>query len=203
MENRLRLLILSKIIMYLSMKKFVLLLTIYFCYNQVNAQVYKSVDKKGIISFHSSTPMEDIDAKTESTNSLLNSINDSIMIRVQMTTFKFPKALMEEHFNENYVESPKFPISSFRGKLNQKIDLKADGIHKVSCTGNLSLHGVTKLITLEGVITIKGEEVNLSSDFKIKLIDYNIEVPKIVLKNIAEEIEVKANITYLPFAKKK
>jgi polyisoprenoid-binding protein YceI len=185
------------------MKKFSLLLTLSLFIIKLNAQVYKAVDKKGNISFHSSTPMEDIDAKTESANSLLNSINDSVMVRVQMTTFKFPKALMEEHFNENYVESAKFPVSSFRGKINQKLDFKSDGVHKVTCTGNLTLHGVTKPVTFDGIITIKGEEVNLTSDFKIKLVDYNIEVPKIVLKNIAEEIEVKANITYLPFAKKK
>jgi hypothetical protein len=185
------------------MKKFVLLLAVGLIYGQLSAQVFKSVDKKGIITFHSSTPMEDIDAKTEAANSLLNSTNDSVMVRVQMTTFEFPKALMGEHFNENYVESPKYPVSSFRGKINQKLDFKADGVHKVSCTGNLTLHGVTKLVTFDGIITIKGEEVNLTSNFKIKLVDYNIEVPKVVLKNIAEEIEVKANITYLPFAKKK
>lgn len=198
-----RLLILSKILRYLSMKKIVLFLTICLAFKNIHAQVYKSVEKKGNILFHSYTPMEDIDAKTDATNSLLNSINDSVMVRVQMTTFKFPKALMEEHFNENYVESSKFPISSFRGKINQKIDFKVDGVHKVTCTGNLTLHGVTKLVTFDGIITIKGEEVNLTSDFKIKLVDYNIEVPKVVLKNIAEEIEVKANISYLPFAKKK
>jgi len=185
------------------MKKIVLLIIISLAFNYIYAQVYKSVEKKGILSFHSSTPMEDIDAKTEAANSLLNSITDSVMIRVQMTTFKFPKALMEEHFNENYVESSKFPVSSFRGKINQKLDFKTDGVHKVTCTGNLTLHGVTKLVTFDGIITIKGEEVNLTSDFKIKLVDYNIEVPKVVLKNIAEEIEVKANITYSPFVKKK
>jgi len=194
---------LSKIYKSLSMKKIVLLIIISLAFNYIYAQVYKSVEKKGILSFHSSTPMEDIDAKTEAANSLLNSITDSVMIRVQMTTFKFPKALMEEHFNENYVESSKFPVSSFRGKINQKLDFKTDGVHKVTCTGNLTLHGVTKLVTFDGIITIKGEEVNLTSDFKIKLVDYNIEVPKVVLKNIAEEIEVKANITYSPFVKKK
>jgi polyisoprenoid-binding protein YceI len=76
-------------------------------------------------------------------------------------------------------------------------------VHKVTCTGNLTLHGVNRLVTFDGTITIKGEEVNLTSDFKIKLVDYEISVPKLVLKNIAEEIDVKTNITYLPFAKKK
>jgi hypothetical protein len=185
------------------MKKILLLLTICFTFNKSYPQIYKSVEKKGTITFHSSTPMEDIDAKTEAANSLLNSTNDSVLVRIQMTTFEFPKALMGQHFNENYVESPKYPVSSFRGKINQKLDFKSDGVHKVSCTGNLTLHGVTKLVTFDGIITIKGEEVNLTSNFKIKLVDYNIEVPKVVLKNIAEDIEVKANITYLPFAKKK
>lgn len=203
MVNQLRLLILLKIIMFSSMKKILLSFTICLIFNYSYSQIYKSVEKKGSISFHSYTPMENIDAKTDAANSLLNTNNDSVIVRVQMTTFAFPKKLMEEHFNENYVESSKFPMSSFRGKINQKLDFNSDGVHKVSCTGFLTLHGVIKPVTFEGTITIKGEEVNLTSDFKIKLVDYGINVPKVVFKNIAEEIDVKSNITYLPYAKKK
>ena len=203
MVNQLRLLILLKIVEFLPMKKVFLLLAMCLMINTVHAQIYKSVEKKGNISFHSYTPMENIDAKTGAANSLLNTNNDSVWVRVQMTTFEFPKKLMEEHFNENYVESSKFPMSSFRGKINQKLDFNSNGVHKVTCTGNLTLHGVNRLVTFDGTITIKGEEVNLTSDFKIKLVDYEISVPKLVLKNIAEEIDVKTNITYLPFAKKK
>lgn len=168
-----------------------------------NAQIFKSAEKKGHISFHSYTPMENIDAKTEGANSIINTMNDSVMVKISMVSFVFPKPLMQEHFNENYVESEKFPFASFRGKLNQKVNFTADGLTKVTCTGNMNLHGVTKPVTLEGTINVKGEEVVLLSDFKVKLVDYNIQVPKLVMQNIAEEIEVKTNITYHPFVKKK
>lgn len=179
----------------------ILIVLSFFC-NFSYGQIYKSVEKKGIITFHSSTPIEDIDAKSEAAVSILNTAYDSVMVRVSNESFIFPNKLMQEHFNENYMESTKYTHSVFRGKMSEKIDLTKDGEYKLKAVGNLDIHGVKKPRTLEGIIKVNNGEVHLISDFKVKLVDHNIEVPKVVMNKIAEEIEVKCNYTYLPFKKK-
>jgi hypothetical protein len=166
------------------------------------AQIYKSKEKMGHVHFFSSTPMENIEANTKTAASILNSTNDSIMVRININTFEFEKSLMQEHFNENYMETPKFPYSILRGKIQEKIDYTKDGTHNVSCNANLTVHGVTKPYILKGTLAIKNSEIQLTSKFDIKLKDHNIEVPKLVLKNIAESIAVDVDIHYAPFVKK-
>ncbi len=109
---------------------------------------------------------------------------------------------MEEHFNENYVESEKFPQATFKGKVNEKIDLTKDGENKVTVTGKMSLHGVTKDVTADGTITKKGDDLVVVSTIKIKVADYNIKVPSLYVQNIAEVVDVNVNITLEPFVKK-
>jgi polyisoprenoid-binding protein YceI len=109
---------------------------------------------------------------------------------------------MEEHFNENYVESEKYPQATFKGKVNEKIDLTKDGENKATVTGKMTLHGVTKDITTEGTITKKGDDLIILSKFKIKVADYNIKVPSLYVQNIAEVVDVTVNITLEPFVKK-
>jgi polyisoprenoid-binding protein YceI len=88
------------------------------------------------------------------------------------------------------MESEKYPFSTFKGKMNEKIDLTKDGEHKVTCTGKLEMHGVTQEVTIPGVLKIKNGEITLTSNFKVKLADYKIKVPSLYVKNIAEEIDV-------------
>ena len=109
---------------------------------------------------------------------------------------------MQEHFNENYVESEKYPHAIFKGKINEKIDLVKDGEHKVTVTGILSLHGVDKERKLEGIITVKGTEISIATKFNIHIADHNIKVPSLYIKNIAEDVEVKLNATLEPYKKK-
>lgn len=166
------------------------------------SQIYVSKDKSAQIKFFSETPMENIDATNQAVTSILNASNDSIVVKVPINAFIFPKSLMQEHFNENYLESEKYPTSSFRGKINEKIDFTKNGENKVTCTGNLYMHGVTKLVTLTGTLKVVDGKVVLDSKFAVKLKDYNIEVPKLVLQNIAESIDVTMNATYTPYVKK-
>ena len=108
---------------------------------------------------------------------------------------------MEEHFNENYMETEKYPKCIFKGKINETIDYTKDGENKVTVTGKLELHGVTKDVTFSGTMNKAGNEFTLSTKFKIKVADYNIKVPSMYVKNIAEEVEVTFNTILVPFKK--
>jgi len=109
---------------------------------------------------------------------------------------------MEEHFNENYMESEKFPNAEFKGKINEKVDYKKDGEYKVTVTGKLTIHGVVKERTIEGKITIKGDEITISTTFMVHIADHNIEIPSVVVKNIAEDVKVTVSSVLEPFKKK-
>jgi polyisoprenoid-binding protein YceI len=185
------------------MKKILSLLVLFAAfYGIATAQIYKSKDKGVVISFFSTTPVENIDATNTSCSSLLNTATDSVLFKVPNAAFVFPKSLMQEHFNENYMETPKYPNSTFRGKINEKIDYTKDGTYKVTCTGKLLMHGVEQLRTIDGTLTVKGEEVTIVTEFNVKLADHKIEVPKVVFEKIAESILVKVNAQYAPYKKK-
>ncbi len=169
---------------------------------KANAQILKSLDKQGKLSFFSSTPVEDIDAHSESATSIINTVTDSVIVKVRINSFQFKNALMQEHFNENYLESEKYPYAIFRGKINEHAVLAAEGTNKVSANGTLTMHGVERNTKMEGSFSRKGDELILQSAFKVKLSDHKIEVPKLVMTKIAEEIACKADITYLPYKKK-
>ncbi|MCC6251978.1 MAG: YceI family protein [Bacteroidia bacterium] len=177
-----------------------------FCFSLVgvleaNAQIFKSKKDEVKISFFSETPLENISAVNSNSTSFI--MSDSVRFSLANTGFKFKKPLMQEHFNENYMESHKYPKSTFRGKINEIVDLSKDGTYKVTCTGVLYMHGVEKLITVPGVFTVKNKVVNLKANFFVKLDDYKIERPKVVMANIAESIEIKIDANYLPFESSK
>ena len=110
---------------------------------------------------------------------------------------------MQEHFNENYLESPKFPKSSFKGKITnlEQINFEQDGTYPAEVTGDLTLHGVTKTITSSGTITVKDGRFKAESTFIVKPEDYNIRIPNLVRDNIAKEIKVSVVNNYEPFNK--
>jgi hypothetical protein len=182
------------------MKKIIAITALFLAgYSSINAQIYKSKKDEVKVSFFSSTPIEDISAMHSTSTSFI--ANDSIKFTLANTGFVFPKPLMQEHFNENYMESPKYPKSTFRGKINEKTDLSKDGVYKVTCTGVMYMHGVEKLITIPGTFTVKGGVVNLVASFKAKLDDYKIARPKVVMEKIADEIDVKINANYEAYKK--
>jgi polyisoprenoid-binding protein YceI len=100
---------------------------------------------------------------------------------------------MEEHFNENYMESNKFPKASFKGTITDasRLDFSKDGIYKVNVDGDLTIHGVTKKVNSIGTVTINAGKISANSEFPIKIADYDIAVPKLVKDNIAETINIK------------
>lgn len=158
-------------------------------------KTYKS--NNAIVTFFSHTPVEDIEAKTEKASSVINPSNNQIAFLIVNTSFKFSNGLMEEHFNEKYMESDKFPKSTFSGKINENIDWAKDGENKVTVTGKLTIHGVGQERTIPATISIKGDKVSAKSEFMVKTADHKIEIPKLVWEKIAEEIKINVLTDYI------
>ncbi len=181
------------------MKKALLLITAFAFSAGISAQIVMA--KTCVVSFFSASPLENIEAINKASKPLINKSTNDVQIKIVNSAFIFEKALMQEHFNENYMESEKFPNTIFKGKINEKIDWAKDGDHKVTVSGKMSMHGVDKDITMDGSINIKGEEVRISTKFKIHIADYGIKVPSLYIQNIAEDVDVKIEAVLVPFKK--
>src|SRR5690606_16173653 len=143
------------------------------------------IDKAGQISFFSEAPLEDISATTRKATSALDTNSNEIAFKVPIKSFEFNKRLMQEHFNENYMESDKFPYATFRGKINEPIDWDRDGVYRVAVAGSLEIHGVKKLYTTGAVLEVKGRIITAHAKFNVSVADHGIKIPRIVIKNIA------------------
>jgi polyisoprenoid-binding protein YceI len=118
---------------------------------------------------------------------------------MNMRDFVFPNKLMQEHFNENYIESVKYPTATFSGKVDKAPDYTKDGQYDLSATGKFTVHGVTKERTINGKMKIEGGKITITSDFQVALVDHKIEVPSVVFVKIAQVIGVKANYVLTPY----
>ena len=155
----------------------------------------------GNTQFSASTPLENIEAENKKSQVILNTANNEIAIRMNMREFSFPNKLMQEHFNENYIESEKYPTATFSGKVDKAPDYTKNGDYDVSATGKFTVHGITKERTIKGKMKIDGGKITISSDFEVALVDHNIEVPKVVFVKIAQIIKVKAQYALTPYKK--
>lgn len=163
-------------------------------FNQAGQGLYAC--KNAQISLFSSAPIEDIAAKTSSGTSVYNATTGDLIFSVTITSFHFPKALMQEHFNSDYLESDKYPRSTFKGKIQEHIDVAKDGTYPVTAVGELDVHNVKQSRSIPGTITVKGGVLTLTSEFMVKLADHHIEIPKLVFHNIAETIKMNVSATY-------
>ena len=180
-------------------KNIIPLIGLFFISTLLPAQIY--LGKTCEIKIFSDGPIEDIDAVNKTSKPILNTGTNDIAIKITIKGFDFDKELMEEHFNEKYLESDKIPYATFSGKINEKIDYTKDGINKVTVTGKMKIHDVEKERTLDGTITIKGSEILMESKFIVTLKDHNIEIPTLVAQNIAETIEVTLKSTLTEYKK--
>ena len=137
----------------MKVKHLILFIAFLFLGSLLNAQIY--LGKTCNIKIFSDGPIEDIDAANTSSKPILNIASNSIAIKITIKGFTFEKKLMEEHFNEKYMESDKYPYATFSGKINETVDYSKDGSYKVTTTGKLNIHNVEKERTLDGVVTIK------------------------------------------------
>ena len=182
------------------MKKINLLVVLFAVHLATFAQpIYLS--KTGEASFFSETPLENIDAHSKIVTSVLNTTSKEVVFKIKVRTFKFEKALMEEHFNEKYLESDKYSDATFIGKINETIDFTKDGVYQITATGKLNIHGIAKDRTEKGTLTIKNGQISISASFIVTLKDFKIEVPQLVMQNIAETIAVKVSADYMPYKK--
>lgn len=154
----------------------------------------KYLTKNGRISFFSKTPIENIEAHNNQVNAAINITDGSVAFRVLIKSFVFEKALMQEHFNENYLESDKYPTSVFNGKIKDhgKINLSRNGTYPVEVTGSLTIHGVKKVVTINGTIEVKGNTLVGTSEFRIRLKDYKVKRPKAVAEEITITVTFEA-----------
>ncbi len=166
----------------------------------VFAQIY--ITKIGELRFFFTTPVEDISAVNSSLSGVLNTSTSEVQMRAAITGFVFKKPLMQEHFNENYMESDKFPTAIFKGKINEEVDYSKDGVYNVTVTGKLTIHGVEKERTLDGTITVKERAIMIASQFKVKFADHDIEIPTLQTAIIPKETDVKITGTFEPYKKK-
>ncbi len=164
----------------------------------------KYFSKTGKISFRSDTPMEKIEAQNTTASTVLDATSGNIEWAVLVQGFKFEKALMQEHFNENYMESTTYPKAKFKGKIDNlsAVNFAKDGDYNVNVSGQMEIHGVTKPVTSTGVITVKGANISAKSKFSIAVADYGIEIPKVVAENIAKNVEINVQSEYQPMPSK-
>jgi polyisoprenoid-binding protein YceI len=179
-------------------KQFLILLILCGSFGAQSQDIYFT--RTGRIDFHAGTSLEDIDAVNNEVASLLNVKTGELVFTVLVKSFHFKRALMEEHFNENYMESNQFPKASYKGKITQPALVKpgSNGTYSVVTEGELTIHGVTRKVTAPAKITVSNGKMTGQATFKILLADYNIQIPGVVAEKISKEAEIQVSCVYEP-----
>jgi hypothetical protein len=180
----------------------VLLLSTFF--GLTGSSQEKFITKTGYISFLSETMLENIFAETNEASSLIDIKTGEIVFTMPIKSFHFKSKLMEEHFNENYMESEKFPKALFSGKLEgiDKFSTGSASPQSFKVAGEMTIHGVKQQVSTIATLTaISPSKIKGETAFKIKVVDYSIKVPSAVGMKIAEEVDVKVKVEYDPFIK--
>lgn len=159
------------------------LITLILIFFVTNLYSQRFITKEAEISFFSEAPIEDISAKNNKVSAVYDDETKQLVFQLNISDFIFPKPLMQEHFNENYLESDKFPKASFSGIVGQLNE-------STIATGTLKIHGESNEVEVKGILVNSNDSVMIDASFRIQLKDFNIKIPKIVMYNIAEEIEV-------------
>jgi polyisoprenoid-binding protein YceI len=167
------------------------------------AQAQKFFTREGKVSFFSSAPMEKIEAFNRQATAVVDLSSGAMEFAVLIKAFQFEKALMQEHFNENYMESTKYPKATFKGSVVEpsRINLQKDGVYSVVVKGKLTIKDVTKDVETEGVFTVSKGLLSATAGFRVAVADYHIEIPKLVAEKIAKIVDVKVDVALAPLAK--
>ncbi|MBL7803936.1 MAG: YceI family protein [Saprospiraceae bacterium] len=148
----------------------------------------------GSLHFKSDAPLEIIEARSNKMRGLIDPEAQTFAWAVDIKTFEgFNSPLQREHFNENYMESSKYPKATFQGKIIETIDYKKDGTYTVRAKGKLNIHGVEQERIIRGQVTVKGQRMRVQADFTVRLADHDISIPRVVHQKIAEEIAVRVD----------
>jgi polyisoprenoid-binding protein YceI len=151
----------------------------------------------GRVTFFSSAPLEDIEAKNNAVTSQLFTATGQYNFEMNIKDFHFENDLMEEHFNEDYLHSDKIPKAYFKGTINnfRDINFAKDGVYNAVVKGSLTIHGITREIVQNGTIEIKGGKAIARSKFKVLRKDYNIG-GSLASKMISDTVEITIDCTY-------
>ena len=160
----------------------------------MNAQRF--ITKNGHVWFHSEAPLETIEAHNKQINAALDITSGDFVFKILMKSFIFEKALMQEHFNENYVESDKFPNSTFKGRISnlESIDFTRPGSYSATVEGDLTIHGITKPVSAEGTFKVSDDIIRGKAKFEIAIADYDISIPGAVAGKIADMVEINIDV---------
>jgi polyisoprenoid-binding protein YceI len=181
------------------MKKLIVCFLVMLTGMSVQAQD-KLMSRNATVLFNADGPMEKIEARNGQGASVLDMKTGNMEFMVNMKAFEFEKALMQEHFNENYVESDKYPKAVFKGTIvdMSKVNLKADGTYPVQVKGTMTLHGVTNEMLSDGTIEVKDGKVVGKSKFTLKCSDYKIEIPALVKEKVSNVVTIQVTSPYQP-----
>ena len=182
--------------MHIPQKPILMLLSTAFVL-AAHAQTFMT--REGHAHFFSSTPIENIEADNHQLSGLLDASTGDFAFQVQMRSFHFEKALMEEHFNESYVESEKYPKASFQGNIESWENVKSNGeSFDVIAIGDFDIHGIVKTHRIEGSMRYDKNIWYLSADFEVTLADHNIQIPAVVRDNISPVIAIDVDAQMMP-----
>jgi len=150
--------------------------------------------KNGQINFDATSPSspEKIEGVNRSATCVVDAKTGNMQFAALMKGFAFERALMEEHFNENYVESDKFPKAEFKGELKDidKVDFTKDGTHTVKVKGKLTMHGESKEIETDAKINIQNGKIKATTELKVLLSDYKVSIPGLVADKVSKTAKI-------------
>lgn len=173
-------------------KNFILFFILVLSSAYANAPNLLFSAKTGTITFTSDTPLELIKANSDQLKGWLNPETRQFSFYINIKSFKgFKVSTQKKHFNENYLESDKYPQATFEGKIIENIDLQRDGLYNVRAKGNLLVHGVIQERIIKCNLTIKNKQVSARSNFIVLLADHNITIPKILEQKLASAIKIE------------
>lgn len=183
------------------MKYFYTLIVCFLLVNTANTQD-KFLTKSGKITFFSEATMENIEADNNQVLSIVDSKDGAMAISILMKSFLFEKALMQEHFNENYVESDKYPKATFKGKIEDfETAYTASTKTEVTVKGVLTIHGKSKEVSIPASFLKSENSIAMSGKFFVTLSDFDVKIPAVVAKNIAEKIKVSFEFNHSLYKK--
>ncbi len=156
------------------------------------------VTRSGIIRFNASTPLEDIEAENSRVNAILKPESGAFGVVLLISEFEFPRKLMQEHFNENYLESEKYPKAVFSGTIEGNCLPEPGGSAKCGISGTITLHGVGRPLTAVANLMHTGSGYRLRSAFVIRPEAHEIKIPKLLFTKIAQEVQVEVDLVLEP-----
>jgi polyisoprenoid-binding protein YceI len=158
----------------------------------------KIFTKTGEITFYSDAPVEKIEAVNHKASSVIDTETGAMQWSVLIKAFSFEKALMEEHFNENYMESSKYPKGTFKGKIENlnEVDFSKNGKYNAVISGTLEIHGVAREVKTSGQFIVSEKGISGTSEFKVVLSEYGIQIPSVVVDNISKTVDVSVKAQY-------